>query len=215
MLSGPWLEPFVVPVSPGSRYVGFRCRPDTGGIVAGTDPALLRNRSQSAHARLGDLAGSLVTAVVGRDSLVDIAPVFDRLLLEHVRALPPPEPVARAAVSHIWYSQGGAPITAVAAATGVSSRTLLRRFRRATGMTPKQYARIARFWHAAIAATRVPRMPWSRVALEAGYADQSHLTNEFTELTGLSPCGLQERVSATTYDWAGGGFPQDRRGDVQ
>lgn len=210
MLSGPWLEPLVVPATPGNRYAGFRCRPDTGGLIAGTDPANLRNRSQAAEPLLGRLAAELGEVVAQSASLEEAVPAFDRLLLAHIAQLPAPEPVARAAVSRIWSSHGDASITAVAETAGVSPRTLLRRFRSATGMTPKQYARIARFWHAAITSTRDPRPGWSRVAAETGYADQAHLSNEFTGLTGLSPGGFEERVSSTRYDWPpDGGFPQD------
>lgn len=212
MVSGPWLEPFAVPVAPGNRYCGIRLRPDTGGLVARTDPANLRNRSQPAAPLLGPLAMELAEAAEGAADLDALAPAFDRLLLRHVAGLPRPEPVARRAVARLWATRGELPVTALAAELEVAPRTLLRRFRAATGMTPKQYARIARFWAAARSLMDHDRAGWSRVAAETGYADQAHLTNEFADLLGLSPSRFEEHVRATRHDLRPrGGFSQDEQ----
>ena len=68
---------------------------------------------------------------------------------------------------------------------GIGLRQWQRRFLRASGFTPKAFARIVRFQNAI--RLYESGQGCSDVALEAGYYDQSHLTNEFRALGGSSP----------------------------
>ena len=52
---------------------------------------------------------------------------------------------------------------------------------------PKRAARLLRFERARELAEAAERPDWARVAVEAGYYDQSHLINEFREITGRPP----------------------------
>ena len=76
-----------------------------------------------------------------------------------------------------------ARVAAVAAELGVSARQLQRRVTDAVGYGPKTLARVLRF-------RRLQTLPAGSLverALEAGYADQAHMTAEVTELAGVSP----------------------------
>jgi AraC-like DNA-binding protein len=64
----------------------------------------------------------------------------------------------------------------VAAAIGVTERTLERGFNECVGMSPKKLARLFRF-HAVLADPR----------LDAGYYDDSHLIHDFREFSGTTP----------------------------
>jgi len=77
---------------------------------------------------------------------------------------------------------------------GLGLRQWQRRFLRASGFTPKAFARILRFQHAI--RLHEGGQGCSDVALEAGYYDQSHLTNEFRVLGGESPEAFFESASA-------------------
>lgn len=78
----------------------------------------------------------------------------------------------------------------LAAALGWSERHLTRRFASETGVAPKTIARILRFEHARALAAGGQAGGWAEIALAAGYADQAHLTREFTALGGLPPAAL-------------------------
>jgi transcriptional regulator GlxA family with amidase domain len=67
---------------------------------------------------------------------------------------------------------------------GLASRQWQRRFAQATAFTPKSFTRILRFQHVIQLAGR---LPWTDVALQTGFYDQSHLTNEFQAFTGQTP----------------------------
>jgi AraC-like DNA-binding protein len=73
-------------------------------------------------------------------------------------------------------------------ALGIGDRQLRRRFLDAVGYGPKTLERILRFQRFLALAERHDDLAW--LALEAGYADQAHLTRECTRLAGLPPAQL-------------------------
>ncbi|MEZ4445092.1 MAG: helix-turn-helix domain-containing protein [Polyangiaceae bacterium] len=75
----------------------------------------------------------------------------------------------------------------VAEALGVSERNLRRVFREAIGMSPKEFARLARFHRALREASASDRVDWAGVAVASGYYDQAHLIAEFREIAGVTP----------------------------
>jgi len=80
-------------------------------------------------------------------------------------------------------------IATLADEIGWSRGYFVERFRREVGLSPKRFARVARFRRAAdrLEAGSTP----ATVAAECGYADQSHLTHEFRELAGATPRAFQ------------------------
>jgi AraC-like DNA-binding protein len=98
-----------------------------------------------------------------------------------------PRTLVDCALSAIARSRGVARIGQIADLAGCSRRHLANRVRATTGLSPKCLSRIARFEHAA-ALMRAPRRPsLAGVAVEAGYADQAHLSREFRTLAGMTP----------------------------
>lgn len=73
----------------------------------------------------------------------------------------------------------------------VSKSTLLRFFIKEIGLTPYRYLGSIRI---AKAKTLIEQgLPISEVALQTGFCDQSHFTNYFTSLLGLTPALYQKR----------------------
>lgn len=81
---------------------------------------------------------------------------------------------------------GMIPIGVLAVGAGLGTRQLERRFLDEVGMTPKRLARISRFQRVFHAMERKP-VGWTRVALECGYYDSSHLVRDFQEFAGAAP----------------------------
>jgi AraC-like DNA-binding protein len=92
-------------------------------------------------------------------------------------------------------SHGAVPITALQARIGYSRARLARAFREQVGLTPKRYARVLRFRRALMLLTE-KRLPFSTIALTAGYYDQPHMNAEFKEFSGFTP---GELLPATRY----------------
>ena len=84
-------------------------------------------------------------------------------------------------------TSGSGSVYAVAAELGVSERHLRRVFRETVGVSPKAFARIARFHRALGAAREDGRAGWAGIAAAAGYYDQAHLIAEFRAIAGVTP----------------------------
>jgi AraC-like DNA-binding protein len=94
------------------------------------------------------------------------------------------------AIRRIVEAGGSLGITRLAPALGVTRQHLARRFSQLVGVSPKTFARVVRLGRVIERARGVPAgeaINWSALALELGYYDQSHLVDEFRELTGVSP----------------------------
>lgn len=77
-----------------------------------------------------------------------------------------------------------------AAPSGSGERQLRRRFENAVGYGPATLVRVQRFQCFLALADSEPGTLLVRLAAEAGYADQAHLTRECRRLSGLSPAAL-------------------------
>jgi AraC-like DNA-binding protein len=76
----------------------------------------------------------------------------------------------------------------LAARLDVSERHLLRNFQAMFGMSPKQFARIARIESAWSASGH--GASWADIAYATGFADQAHMINDFTAIVGVPPAQL-------------------------
>ncbi|MCU1665925.1 MAG: AraC family transcriptional regulator [Pseudonocardia sp.] len=151
----------------------------------------------------GELAGDVVdlAALLGRRS---------RMLLDRLAAAPgwserfallDAELAALAAqgrgdagvapeVGYAWdrleESGGNLRIAELASEVGWSRRYLAEKFRAETGLAPKAAARVIRFEGACDRLRGPHRPPLARVAADAGYVDQAHLSRDFRDLAGTT-----------------------------
>jgi AraC-like DNA-binding protein len=103
------------------------------------------------------------------------------------------EIVVAHAVARIDQTHGRATVRSLAKEIGTGERRLERLFDQCVGLSPKALARVARFGNAVHAAAC--DAPWTRIASDAGYTDQSHLIREFRALAGVTPSEYRaERV---------------------
>jgi len=156
-IAGPDTAARVVSLGPGASVFGARLRPGAAGAVLGLPASELR------------------------DSSPDAADVLGRGVAEALRGVRAPDPLVGAAVAALGRPR--ARVGAVAAELGVSARQLQRRLSDAVGYGPKMLARVLRFRRL----QRLPPAPLVELALDAGYADQAHMTAEVTSLAGISP----------------------------
>jgi len=82
----------------------------------------------------------------------------------------------------------------VASRLHLSVRQFERSFAREIGITPKRFARVARFQAALDARVRMPERSWLDIATDTGYFDQMHLIHEFRSLGGMPPTRTLERL---------------------
>jgi AraC-like DNA-binding protein len=90
-----------------------------------------------------------------------------------------------------------ARVEALAGELGLSDRQLRRRCHAAAGYGPKTLQRVLRFRGFLARVDAAGRgADLARIALDAGYADQPHLTRECTRLAGHAPAALVARLSS-------------------
>lgn len=175
-----------------------KLRPHGFGLLR-RDAGEWLGRMEAPSGELSDLAHRMETGLGRCDTVDEAGSVLDALLLPFLESAPPIDELVAGVVARIEASNGSEPIGELAAGLTVGERQLQRRFRTATGITPKQFSRIRRFRACArnLIATRPEQ--WGRVAMAHGYADQAHLNREFARLSGRSPTQLERYIACIEY----------------
>lgn len=193
-----------VPVHAGERYVGIRFRPESGAVSCNRDANEMRDGRVQARDVFGDAIDALIAQLRTAIEPDDIARAMDAWMLQQRVPAESVDALARSAVQFIVQHDGTCTMQQVADALHVAPRQLQRRFRAATGLTPKEYANIRRARAAlkrvALGESMRALGGWARLAAESGYADQAHLTREWTRLMTLSPTVLSNRLHEIAHD---------------
>jgi AraC-like DNA-binding protein len=186
-------RPFVVGAMPRAEVVtlqghvdmlGVRFRPGAAMPFLHTPLDELTGREVELDAVWGREAGSLADALSAEPTAGRIARL--ERALRGARQPRWEESLVTRAVEWYHRAHGAISVRQVAAALGVGERRLERAFARCVGLSPKRLARVMRFLHTVRHVGRA-RMAGAPLALEAGYADQSHFIREFKALAGVTP----------------------------
>ncbi|MGH3375387.1 MAG: helix-turn-helix domain-containing protein [Actinoallomurus sp.] len=165
--------------------VQVRLSPVVARAVLGVSPAGL----DGAVVALDDLWGREASRI--REQLGDVSSWEDRfaltdvLLARRCEARSPVDPEVAWAWDRIVAGRGLVRVDGLAAEVGWSRKRLWSRFLSQVGLPPKRAASLVRFDHAAH--RLVAGEGAARVAVEGGYADQSHLHRDIVAFTGVTP----------------------------
>jgi AraC-like DNA-binding protein len=136
---------------------------------------------------IADLAGlkrELLVDDIGHESVFQ---VLDRALSNWLERQPVAMDWIDQALNTLDRRHGNIRIEALVTDLGLSRRQVERRFLDVVGVSPKTYARIRRWKRAQLLLRTQPALPLASVALDSGYADQSHMNRDFHRLIGESP----------------------------
>ena len=100
-------------------------------------------------------------------------------------------------------ASGLSDVGRIAESMGVAPRTLRRVVVGATGLTPMRHLRIRRLYAAAGRLRDDPDASVGRVAMTCGYADQAHMSRDFSALLGESPTRYRARREADLFKSGG------------
>lgn len=123
---------------------------------------------------------------------IDLA---ERFVIERLRRAPQADPALRWAYGHMLASRGDIRVADIAGKLDWSRKHLSQRFQIQFGLAPKVIARMIRFQSALAMARSGGKADWADIAAACGYADQAHLTREFSEFAGKSPAQWQARAA--------------------
>lgn len=114
---------------------------------------------------------------------------FERRLAES----PPPDSRLAPAVEQLR-THPATSIGDLATWIGWSPRRLRQRFRQATGLSPRRFARLARFERFTRSLAAFPTGRLADLAQDAGYFDQPHLVREVRTFSGMTPSEIRARM---------------------
>lgn len=102
---------------------------------------------------------------------------------------------------HLLDRKGAVRIDEIANQARLSVRQYERRFLEEIGLTPKTFARTARFERALDAKRFFPGRTWLSIAHEFGYFDQMHMVRDFQCLCGVAPSEVLD-LSGDIQPWS-------------
>ncbi len=132
----------------------------------------------------GDDATRLYERLLSASDDLAIAAVLDDWFIARSQARPPAD--RRIVAIHVELLAPHADVASLAAAAGISERTLHRLCARAFGFPPKALLRQKRFLRTLERVRGVLDRPLSGL-IDDGYFDQAHFNREFREFMGMTP----------------------------
>ena len=175
---------YIREVSRPLHSVGAQLRPGSALLLFGAPASELAER----HTALEDLWGSRVSTARDRLgealSLEERLEAFEELLAERLPRVQGVHPAVAQALAQLT---GLTTVHDVVKQSGYSHRRFVELFVQDVGLTPKAYSRLRRFQRALERASRSDGTPWTDIAADAGYSDQSHFNREFRDCVGITP----------------------------
>jgi AraC-like DNA-binding protein len=180
---------------------GIRFHPWGAGLIVDAPASALTGRIEDAIDVAPDLTLALERAVretAGRVDVREAVAALCRVLLARLGDVAEPDALSAHAARQMLQAPHATSVTDLAADAGLSVRQLERRFLATVGLSPKMFARIARFQHVCAVLDGTPEQ-LAAAALRCGYYDQSHLSRDVRDFTGSTPSALRAIDSLTEH----------------
>jgi|CXWL01.1.fsa_nt_gi AraC-like DNA-binding protein len=189
---GPRLSALRVPVRRGVEYFGLRARPEAGWVVAGGPPARLRERVTPVDLLDETRAGTIRAHLAKARSADGVLDGLTKTVAGWLAEAPPLDSLVGRMIERLVSAHGQMAVGRLAEGFGVGYRQGLRRFNNAVGLSPKEFARLARLRHACLVALDQGETTWATVSADAGFSDQAHMNREFSDVFGWPPGLVRE-----------------------
>jgi AraC-like DNA-binding protein len=206
-VAGPATRTHVVPMPAHTTVVGIRFRPGAARAVFGCDADELRDADPDLRAVCGTSVAPLEITLADASSPHEQRAALEQWVRERLARRIGRDVLALRA-AHALVADPALSVAALGDRLGWSPRRLHREMTATCGYGPKTLQRIVRMQrtlrmalHRALAHRR-PTL--AMLALDAGYADQAHMTRDFRDLTGFTPRELLARSSADVGRWLDG-----------
>lgn len=178
---------FTRKLSGAGKALGIRFRPGGFRPLYSGRISSLNDRVVPARDIFGPAADKACAAVLAADRDEEMIEAAAGLLRG---AGPRPDPVAAqvaAIVERIIADPSLRRVASLSDAFGMPERRLQRLFADYVGVSPKWVMRRARLHEAALRADEGGDVDWASLAADLGYADQAHLSRDFTATLGMPP----------------------------
>jgi AraC-like DNA-binding protein len=151
------------------------------------------NREVSLATIFGDAGARYASAVAAEPDDQRCVELAERFLRAH---LPPPDESMARARAIVEYAAGERTVLRVdqlVEAFAIDKRAMQRLFERYVGASPKWVIQRYRMHEALARIDRGDTVDWAAFALELGYFDQAHFSNDFKAMVGCAPSAYLAR----------------------
>lgn len=183
-----------VPVKAGDVFWGMRIAPESGFAFFGTNPVEIHYLPFQSETLGKRFAPDLQNALADCADFSEAVAVYENYIESFGVGSAEIDGRLAKATRIFIKSEGLAKVSETAREIGLSERQFERSFQKATGLSPKQFARICRFRATAIDLVKNAAQNWAARAADKGFTDQSHLNREFSSLSGNSPLAFEQKT---------------------
>jgi AraC-like DNA-binding protein len=171
-------------------------QPDGLDLLFALPAQELTDRSFDAESVFGRMITRFQERLADCRSFAERISVANQLLLQRAHSAHALNGVT-AAVHQMLSEAGAGRLSAMADRAGLGVRQFRRIFAQKVGVSPKLFARIARFEGTLDQMARCSGASWTEVAHRFGYYDQMHMIHEFAHFTGETPTRTLYHFEAT------------------
>lgn len=185
VFTGPRTDLFKTRVDPNSVFIGIRFQPAAFEPIFGLSPQNIRGQTVPAFPYLKNLDTRSVFSHLERGfSKFDL---LDQLLQHFLSQHPPAiDQQIDQAIKTALANEGKIQVNTLAETVHLSIRQFQRRFKKATGLTPKEFLKIRRLRSSAIQLL-LEQKDYQDVLFQSGYFDQAHFNHDFATIAGTNP----------------------------
>jgi AraC-like DNA-binding protein len=196
-ISGMQQRWIVIEAQRAASMMVIRFRPGGAFAFVRHDATAFTNSVHALDSVINGRAGSLRDRILEAPTIALKFAAVERWLIEQCRGELALNPAAVHLAAQL--DRPGRRVADAAETTGLSDRQLRNVFDRWIGVSPKSYARIARFRRVLAAsgaveladpemnAEALPPPDWAQLAAITGYSNQSHLSHDFVAFAGMTP----------------------------
>ena len=189
-------RPLVLRTSKPLRLMAAHFAPGGGFPFAGCPAGELHNTQAPLTAFWPCEAAELTDRICEAQTNRERFRVLESFLMDRVDGSRSFNPAVRYALRQFQHRSVAHSVRDVTDEIGMSSQRFIEVFRSETSLTPKVFARLARFRRAMRRIHTATEVDWTDVALACGYFDQPHFIHDFREFSGVSPSAyLRDRTS--------------------
>ncbi len=186
-ISGMQTEYITMEAMAETEMYGIRFKP--GGAYPFFERPMSEFRNQIVE--MDSVWGQLITEIRERlfeaNTLQQRFTILETLLREKLR----PNLCGLAAVQHaideISRGSSSCTIKTLSEQMGLSQKHLINQFHKMVGISPKQFARIAKFNQVLQLIDGTKPVNWAKIAQQCHYYDQAHFNRDFKAFCGFSP----------------------------
>ncbi|WP_165422896.1 helix-turn-helix domain-containing protein [Ktedonosporobacter rubrisoli] len=177
----------VVDWPPSVRFFGVHFKPGGAAPFFPLPLSELHNQVVELDAIWGCFADEVRERLHDAPTIEEGFALFEQLLLARFSHMSRGWGLVQHAIEEIVNRHGDLSIRELSEQIGISQNHLKTQFKQLIGASPKEFARLSRFFHVLSSIDPMQPVDWTLIAHQSGFYDQPHFNKEFAAFTGYSP----------------------------